>query len=312
MRYSRYMEDEPAVDIWQFNSQIWNVTGDRPTPDVHQTATLMNRLRTPGGFITEAWPYLFATAGLILFALLVWGALEIQFGAATPKSAESGKQRITNAVIGFVLLFSVFWMGQLIQQIFGLNFAVGQEVSIPGGQTGGGSGGGTNPPPVQTDPPPLGSALLMNPNGTLQVCAGGSDERIRTLPVSMDQRLIRNGATVSSANFPVEGVFPQGSQILRCSIFDVGQTAEDIVQNDFIAQLQAQGVPGLVTTSFVAAEGKTGVVSVSLSTTQSLSDDQIRQILAAIESFPEYEFSYQFQTEFGSLPVNTVELRIVF
>jgi len=220
MRYSRCMEDEPAVDIWQFNSQIWNITGDRPTPVIHQTATLMNRLRTPGGFITETWPYLFATAGLILFAMLVWGSLEIQFGAATPKSAESGKQRITNAVIGFVLLFSVFWMGQLIQQIFGLNFAVGQEVSVPA--EGGGGGGGTDPPPVPEEPLEAFSLTATTSGNQLRLCASSS-QSLRSYPAQVRSSLYRNGVIVNERTSNL-----QAGETTRCanvtSIASVQQT----------------------------------------------------------------------------------------
>src|SRR5690606_34186160 len=90
-----------------------------------QTTGEVKGFETPGGIISSAWPYLFAIAGLILFGMLLWGSMEVMFGAATPKSAEAGKTRITQAIIGFVLLFMVFWIGQIIQQIFGLNFLGG-------------------------------------------------------------------------------------------------------------------------------------------------------------------------------------------
>lgn len=246
MRYSRYMEEEPAVDIWQFNSQIWNVTGDRPTPDVHQTATLMNRLRTPGGFITEAWPYLFATAGLILFAMLVWGALEIQFGAATPKSAESGKQRITNAVIGFVLLFSVFWMGQLIQQIFGLNFAVGQEVSVPDG--GGGSGDGNSDP---DSPEPLETFTLSSTYqaGSLRVCASAGRD------ISSQPAAVTNIRYVGDQTQTYSLALQSGSSS-RCftAVTDarVQQSVTQIMNESFPV---LSNIPGLTWTATVLSAG---------------------------------------------------------
>lgn len=122
--------DGEAVDILNLNRYIWGLDPDQ----ISGPGSISNRgavvradgsiegLSNPGNLITEAWPYLFAIAGLILFGMLLWGSMEVMFGAATPKSAESGKKRITNAIIGFVLLFCVFWIGQIIQQIFGLNF----------------------------------------------------------------------------------------------------------------------------------------------------------------------------------------------
>jgi len=130
-------QTEPAVDFLQLNFQIFGAPGpgdetgggwlDRilaPFRRIIETSGEIRAFSTPGAVITTAWPYVFAFAGLILFAMLLWGSMEIMFGAATPKSAESGKSRITYAIIGFVLLFSVFWIGQIIQQIFGINFGI--------------------------------------------------------------------------------------------------------------------------------------------------------------------------------------------
>jgi hypothetical protein len=121
-----------AVNFLRFNCEIFGApdskTGNplldwfRNTLRDVQTTGEVQGFETPGSVISQAWPYLFAIAGLILFGMLLWGSMEVMFGAATPKSAEAGKQRITNAIIGFVLLFCVFWIGQIIQQIFGLNF----------------------------------------------------------------------------------------------------------------------------------------------------------------------------------------------
>lgn len=85
----------------------------------------VSRFGTPGAIISYALPYLFAIAGTILFVMIVWGGFEILTGATNPKSAESGRQRIANAVIGFLILFSAYWLGQIIQIIFGINFGLG-------------------------------------------------------------------------------------------------------------------------------------------------------------------------------------------
>ncbi len=97
------------VNFRDFNKSIW--------PD----ATVQP---TPSSIFNDAMPYLFSIAGLILFVMLVWGAFEIMMGAGDPKNAESGKKRITAAVTGFILLFLSYWIGQVIQYIFGLNFGL--------------------------------------------------------------------------------------------------------------------------------------------------------------------------------------------
>ncbi len=75
---------------------------------------------TPGDILSAALPYLYVIAGMILFVMLIWGGFEMMAGAAEPKSQEAGKQRITAAVIGFVLLFVSYWIAQILQIIFGI------------------------------------------------------------------------------------------------------------------------------------------------------------------------------------------------
>lgn len=78
------------------------------------------QLTTPRGIISKLLPYLFTLGGLILFVMLIWGGFEMLTGAANPKSQEAGKQRMTAAIIGFFLLFSSYWLAQLVQTIFGI------------------------------------------------------------------------------------------------------------------------------------------------------------------------------------------------
>lgn len=78
-------------------------------------------LETPGGFLSALFPYLFMGGGVILFGMLVWGGFEMLMGAAEPKQQEAGKQRISAAAIGFVLLFTSYWIAQILQIVFGIN-----------------------------------------------------------------------------------------------------------------------------------------------------------------------------------------------
>lgn len=78
-------------------------------------------LTTPRGILGRLLPYLFTIAGLVLFVMIIWGGFEMLTGAANPKSQEAGKQRITAAVIGFLLLFSSYWIAQIVEAIFGVS-----------------------------------------------------------------------------------------------------------------------------------------------------------------------------------------------
>lgn len=75
----------------------------------------------PRSIISAIIPYMFTFGGLILFIMLIWGGFEMLSGAANPKAQEAGKQRITNALIGFILLFSSYWIAQIVQAVFGIS-----------------------------------------------------------------------------------------------------------------------------------------------------------------------------------------------
>lgn len=122
---------EEAVDFNQFNQFIWgsdnNDSGQSYWVRVGEALNdqaAIEKFGTPGGFITAIFPYLFAAGGLILFVMLLWGSMEILLGAASPKSAESGKKRITTALIGFLILFASFWIMQILQRIFGIDIGL--------------------------------------------------------------------------------------------------------------------------------------------------------------------------------------------
>jgi hypothetical protein len=116
------------VSFLELNQSIWGsgYEGDY-SPMISRMLNNFFQVRgfeTPGGVISAAFPYLFGIAGLILFVMLIWGSVEIFLGATSSKSVEAGKKRITTALIGFILLFSAFWIGQIISAIFGLDLGL--------------------------------------------------------------------------------------------------------------------------------------------------------------------------------------------
>lgn len=71
-----------------------------------------------GDVITIALPYLFIIGGLILFAMLLMGGFDIMTSMGSEEKVKGGYERIKNALIGFLLLFAVFWLAQIIQVLF--------------------------------------------------------------------------------------------------------------------------------------------------------------------------------------------------
>jgi hypothetical protein len=76
---------------------------------------------TIGAVLTALLPYLYTFGGMILFAMIIWGGFEMLAGAQETKAQEAGKQRITAAAIGFVLLFVSYWLAQLLEVILNIN-----------------------------------------------------------------------------------------------------------------------------------------------------------------------------------------------
>ena len=77
-------------------------------------------LSNPGGVVSRALEFAIPIAGLILFVMLVWGGFEMLVGAPSGKSIDAGKQRVTAAIIGFILLFSSYWLMQIVEVVFGV------------------------------------------------------------------------------------------------------------------------------------------------------------------------------------------------
>lgn len=89
-------------------------------PLITESSPHAEQLSTPGGVVSRVLLFALPLAGMILFVLLVWGGFEILIGASGSKSIESGKTRIKAALVGFILLFSSYWMAQIVQEVFGI------------------------------------------------------------------------------------------------------------------------------------------------------------------------------------------------
>ena len=74
------------------------------------------------GFISALLPNVFVIAGLILVFLIVMGGLGLVLNAGNAEAQQKNKDLITNAVLGFVLVFAAYWIIQIIQAVTKVNF----------------------------------------------------------------------------------------------------------------------------------------------------------------------------------------------
>ncbi len=68
---------------------------------------------------------------VILLFLLIGGGLQIIAGAGNsdPKATAGGKQAVTWALIGFLIIFATYWLIRFLEIITGVNFVTGPTFS---------------------------------------------------------------------------------------------------------------------------------------------------------------------------------------
>jgi type IV secretion system pilin len=75
---------------------------------------------TIGSILSAAIPWIFTIAGMLLLVYLIFGGLQLMLSAGEPKAAQAAKSHITNALVGFIIIFVAFWIVQLFGIILGL------------------------------------------------------------------------------------------------------------------------------------------------------------------------------------------------
>lgn len=73
-----------------------------------------------GDVVSKIVPYLFVIAGLLLLVYLLYGGISLMLSGGDPKAIQAAKDKITGAVIGFIIVFASFWVVELISKILGI------------------------------------------------------------------------------------------------------------------------------------------------------------------------------------------------
>lgn len=79
---------------------------------------------TLGGIIGTILPYIFGAAGIALLIYLVIGGFQFMLSRGDSKAMQGAQSKITNAVIGFVIVILAFTIVQLFGQLFGLKSTI--------------------------------------------------------------------------------------------------------------------------------------------------------------------------------------------
>lgn len=86
------------------------VTGPLPAGKFPNLASVVN----------QALTFIFPIAGILLLAYLVWGGFSYLTSMGDPKKAEAARGKITNAIIGFAIIFFAYWIVQILDYVFKL------------------------------------------------------------------------------------------------------------------------------------------------------------------------------------------------
>lgn len=81
----------------------------------------LDKLNNVGDVISSAIPYVFVFAGLGLLFMIVGAGFSMLTSAGDAKKMEAGKNRLTYAIIGFLVIFVAYWGVQIAGLIFGLS-----------------------------------------------------------------------------------------------------------------------------------------------------------------------------------------------
>jgi len=80
-------------------------------------------LTTPGtisDLIGRAFPFIFAFAGVGLLLMIISAGFTLMTSAGDAKKMEEGKNRLTFAIVGFLVIFTAYWAVQLLGIAFGI------------------------------------------------------------------------------------------------------------------------------------------------------------------------------------------------
>ena len=72
----------------------------------------------------------FTISGVLILAILIFAGFSMIVGAGSnnPENVAKGKQAATNAIIGFLIVFSAYWIIRIIEIILGANFITSPSI----------------------------------------------------------------------------------------------------------------------------------------------------------------------------------------
>jgi len=73
-----------------------------------------------GSIVSGFLNYLFPLAGILLLLYLIFGGFGLMTSGGDPKAVQSAKSKITNALVGFLIIFAAYWIVQILGTVLGI------------------------------------------------------------------------------------------------------------------------------------------------------------------------------------------------
>lgn len=74
-----------------------------------------------GGIIDAILPFVFYGAGIALLVYLIMGGLQLMLAKGDPKAIQGAQGKITNAIIGFVLVVFAYSITKLVGEVLNIS-----------------------------------------------------------------------------------------------------------------------------------------------------------------------------------------------
>lgn len=99
----------PLIDFW----------GDQSAP-----ARYSGIIHSPQTLISRILPNIFSVASILLLIYLIYGGFLYINSNGDQEKVKKSQSMITNALIGFLIIFGSYWIMQAVQVITGIQFGL--------------------------------------------------------------------------------------------------------------------------------------------------------------------------------------------
>ncbi|MFH1561363.1 MAG: hypothetical protein ABID04_02155 [Patescibacteria group bacterium] len=76
---------------------------------------------TVGAIVSVGLKYVMVAGGLMMFAYLVYGGITLMLSRGDPNGVSSGMNKVLYAIVGFLIIFSSYWLIQVVEIVLHLN-----------------------------------------------------------------------------------------------------------------------------------------------------------------------------------------------